>query len=308
VQADVARDDLRPIVRGADAVVHLAWLIQPSRDQGVLVRTNVGGSERIFSAVAEERVPALVYSSSVGAYSRGPRETRVDERWPTEGIASSYYSRQKSAVERRLDRLEREHPGLRVARMRPALVFKREAATGIRRLFVGPFLPGFLLERSLLPVVPFVHGLRFQCVHSHDVGDAFARAVRSSARGAFNVAAEPVLAAAAVGSVFDARVVPVPAGLARSAVAAAWRARLTSISPDWLDLGLDVPLLDTTRAQTELGWTPTVSARDALAELVAGLRDGADAPTPPLATGTSGPLRVNELATGVGARDTPDGG
>ena len=28
--ADVARDDLEPVVRGADAVVHLAWLIQPA--------------------------------------------------------------------------------------------------------------------------------------------------------------------------------------------------------------------------------------------------------------------------------------
>ena len=32
VVADVARDALEPIFRGADAVVHLAWQLQPSRD------------------------------------------------------------------------------------------------------------------------------------------------------------------------------------------------------------------------------------------------------------------------------------
>ena len=31
-QADVSRDDLDRLLAGADAVVHLAWLIQPSRD------------------------------------------------------------------------------------------------------------------------------------------------------------------------------------------------------------------------------------------------------------------------------------
>jgi UDP-glucose 4-epimerase len=32
VAADVSRDDLVGPLRGADALVHLAWLIQPSRD------------------------------------------------------------------------------------------------------------------------------------------------------------------------------------------------------------------------------------------------------------------------------------
>ena len=42
-QADVARDDVRPHLAGADAVIHLAWLIQPSRDGAELERVNVDG-------------------------------------------------------------------------------------------------------------------------------------------------------------------------------------------------------------------------------------------------------------------------
>ena len=52
VTADVARDELVPHFRGADCVVHLAWLIQPSRQPDKLWRTNVGGSDRVFRAVA----------------------------------------------------------------------------------------------------------------------------------------------------------------------------------------------------------------------------------------------------------------
>src|SRR3954471_4710802 len=99
-EADVASSDLVPLFRGADAVVHLAWLIQPSRDLQLLRRVNVGGSERAFGAVAEAGVRAVVDASSVGAYSAGPKERRIDESWPTAGLPSSFYSRHKAAVER----------------------------------------------------------------------------------------------------------------------------------------------------------------------------------------------------------------
>src|SRR5215208_4935489 len=59
-EADIVRDDLVPLFRGADAVVHLAWLIQPSRDEDMLRAANVDGSRRVFEAVAEAGVPALV--------------------------------------------------------------------------------------------------------------------------------------------------------------------------------------------------------------------------------------------------------
>src|SRR5687768_7131191 len=99
-QADVSRDDLGPVLSGADVVVHLAWLIQPGRDEAILRATNVDGSRRVFEATVAAGVPALVYASSVGAYSHGPKDRRVDESWPTEGIESSFYSRHKAEVER----------------------------------------------------------------------------------------------------------------------------------------------------------------------------------------------------------------
>ena len=111
VQADVAESDLEPIFRGADAVIHLAWLIQPGRDEAMTRRVNVEGSRRVFDAVVRAGVRSLVYASSVGAYSPGPKDRGVDESWPTRGISSSFYSRHKAEVERLLDAVEREHRG-----------------------------------------------------------------------------------------------------------------------------------------------------------------------------------------------------
>jgi UDP-glucose 4-epimerase len=301
--ADIVSSDLVSLFRGADGVAHLAWQIQPSRHQEQLEGVNVGGSARVFDAVAEAGVPVLVYASSVGAYSPGPKDRRVDESWPVDGVPSSFYSRHKSAVERILDRFEREHPQVRVARMRPGLIFKREAASGIRRLFAGPFLPSPLLHPKILRFVPDLPRLRFQAVHSLDVGEAFRGALVAGARGAFNVAAEPVLDPTTLSRILDAHAVRLPTGLARIALDTAYRMRLQPSPPGWLDLALAVPLLDVTRAREELGWRPRFGADQALLDLIAGLREGGGIETPPLSPQTGGPLRVRELLSGVGARE-----
>jgi UDP-glucose 4-epimerase len=302
VAADVTQSDLVPVIRGADAVVHLAWLIQPGRDESVTRRVNLDGSRRVFEAVVAGRVPSLVYASSVGAYSPGPKDRRVDESWPTDGIRTSFYSRHKAAVERDLDRLASEQPALRIVRLRPGLIFKRSAATEIRRLFIGPLLPRRLLRSRLAPVSPDVPGLRFQAVHSDDVGDAYRRAVLSDAGGPFNIAADPVIGSAELAHLLNARPVRVPAPALRGAAAASFALRLQPAEPGWIDMALGVPLMSTERARAELGWSARRSATDAIAELVAGMRDGADDATPPLAASTSGPARIRELLTGLGQR------
>ena len=303
-RADVVSDDLAPVFDGADAVVHLAWAIQPSRDEAQLHAINVDGSRRVFDAAARAGVPALVYASSVGAYSPGPKDRRVDEGWPTGGVETSFYSRHKAAVERILDGFERDNPDTRVVRLRPGLIFKRDAATEIRRYFAGAFVPGALVRPALIPIVPAVDRLRFQAVHSLDVGDAYALAVTRDVRGAFNIAAEPVLDPDELGRILGARPVRVPAKVLRIAADATWRLRLQPTPPGWVDMALAVPLLDTTRAREELGWRPRRSSADALLELLGGMRDAAGADTPPLSPATSGPLRVREVLTGVG-RENP---
>lgn len=300
--ADIVTDQLAPLFTGADVVVHLAWLIQPGRDERLTARVNVTGSERVFRAAAEAKVKRIIYASSVGAYSAGPKDRFVDESWPTEGIASSFYARHKAAVERLLDRLEREQPQLQIVRMRPGLIFKAQAATEIRRLFAGPLLPGRLLRPELIPVVPKTPRLRFQAVHSLDVGDAYRRAVVGDVRGPFNLAADPPIGAPELGSLLSARQVPVPASALRAGAALTYHLRLQPSEPGWLDMALAVPLMDTARVRAELGWQPRCSSLEALGELLRAMRTGEGDATAPLAPQTSGPLRIRELLTRVGGR------
>jgi UDP-glucose 4-epimerase len=301
--ADVSRDSLTPLLRGADALVHLAWLIQPSRDERTTKATNVDGSRRVFRAAADAGVPRVVYASSIGAYAPGPKDRRVTEDWPTTGVPSSFYSRHKAAVEAQITRFSREHPEVRVAWLRPGLIFQRDAASGIRRLFAGPLLPSPLLRRNLVPVFPDHPRLRVQAVHSDDVADAYRRAVLDDdARGPFNVAAEPVLDGQVFARALGAVRVPVPAQALRAGAWLTWQARLQPTPPGWVDMGLGVPLMDVTRAREQLGWSPRVSSTQAFLQLFDGMHDSAGVDTPPLHPQTGGFARIRELLTGVGGR------
>ena len=240
--ADVSRDDLDGPFAGADVVVHLAWLIQPSHRLDVLEATNVAGSKRVFEAAARSGARALVYASSVGAYSPGPkdsagrRELAHRRRWAR---ASTPATRRPPSACSTASRPSTRRSGS--CACAPALIFKREAASGIRRLFLGRLVPPQLLRPSLIPVVPRTDRLVFQAVHTDDVAEAYRLVMVGDARGAFNIAADPVLDPDELGRILGARPVPVPAQLLlRVAADLSWRAHLQPTPPGWVDLAVDV--------------------------------------------------------------------
>lgn len=275
---DVARPEavnrLTLAFAGADAVISLAWLLQPNHDERALAATNVGGLRHVLDAVVAADVPHVIVASSVGAYSQGPKNRRVDERWPTGSTPSSHYGRHKAAIERMMDAFGDAHPSVVLTRMRPALVMQRPAGADLKRLFVGP-LPTWWLTRIPLPFLPMPPRTVSQVVAADDLGDAFWRVVDRRAGGAFNIAGEPVIGPREVAAVLRTRWVPVRIAPVRGAMWLAWQLHLIAVDPGWLDISLTVPLMSTKRAREELGWAPTIDARDALRQAVEGLADSA---------------------------------
>lgn len=268
---------------GADVVVHLAWKLQPNRDEREMWQTNVRGTARVLQAVAAAGVTHLVYLSSIAAYSPGPRRRRVGEDWPTGGIHTSHYSRQKAVNERVLDRFETENSGIIVTRLRPGLVFQRGAGAQQARIFAGPFLPLGWLDKIGLPLVPLPRKAVTQAVHASDLVDALFRAIDRGAGGSFNIAAEPVLTPQRIASVLRGRWVPVRFAAARGIVWLTWKLRIHATDPGWIDLAGNLPMMSTERARRVLGWEPRVSSLDALAEILSGASERTGiAGSPPL--------------------------
>lgn len=274
-------DHLAVALTGADAVVHLAWLIQPNRQRDLLRRANVEGTRRVVEACRRAGVGHLVVASSVGTYAAAHDDGPRDESWPTTGIPTSHYAVDKAAQERVLD--EAEAAGLAVARVRPALVFDADAGAEITRLFLGALVPTALLRPGALPVLPLPAGLRLQVVHGADLADAYRRVLLERATGAFNVATDPVLYGEDLAGILDhGRVVNVPAAALRPMVSLAWQAGAVAADPGWLDMGMSVPVMDTSRVRDELGWRPRHDARETLRELLDAMAAGQGADSPPM--------------------------
>jgi nucleoside-diphosphate-sugar epimerase len=274
----------------ADVVIHLAWLIQPSHNEAVMRATNVDGTRHLLAALKQTgqvrgKAPALVAASSVGAYAPGPKVQPVNEAWPTEGVPTSVYSRHKVAVERMLDDYERSsaQPVGRVVRIRPGVVLSGRAASSQARYFLGPFLPMMLLRRSLIPVIPAPPELAAPIVHSADAAAAFvSAALRGSARGAFNIAADEPLSGLLLAAALRARPFPVPGRVLRTAADLSWRLHLQPTDPGWVDLALQLPIMSTERARQELGWVPAHTAADTVHEWLQGMRHRRGGPSPVL--------------------------
>lgn len=276
-----AEQKLEPPMRGVDAVIHLAWGFQPSHDTNYLGRLAVGGTRAVLNAADRAGVGQLVHMSSVGAYSPGPDQDRVDESWPVRGITSLAYSRHKVAVEELLDAyVQRKPEGMRIARMRPAFVLQRDAGSALLRYGVPGFVPAAAVR--FLPVLPLDRRLVVQGVHPDDLADAVVRVLERGSTGAFNLAAEPPLTRAEFAAALRAAPIHLPAAVLRTLASLTWRARLQPLDPGWIDLAFTVPLMDTGRARSELDWQPRVGSREALTEAVAGMAESAGTASPVL--------------------------
>lgn len=287
--AEDAVAELSGIFEGADAVIHLAWLIQPNDQRELLRRVNVEGTRRVTEAVARAGVPHLVAASSVGAYS--PDEARSaadtpplrDEDFPTAGVDSSHYSVDKVAQEHVLDAFAAAHPEITVTRLRSAFTFQGDAASEIQRYFVGRAIPVQALKMGRLPALTLPKGLILQGVHADDAGRAYAAAVVRKLPGTFNIAADDLITPQDLADIVDhGHYMLVPPAVVRAALVTAHKSGLVPADGGWLDMAMHLPLLDPSRAREELGWQARVSAVDAFRELFEGMVDGAGLPSPPL--------------------------
>lgn len=277
------RDELRRAFTGADAVIHLAWAIQPVRHEHLTQRVNVGGTNAVLDAVVQAEVPHLVYSSSLGVYAPGARGP-VTEKWLATGQQSSAYSRHKVIVERTLDRFEKQHPDIVVSRIRPTLVAQRDAAAHLASLYFGPLVPALafrLLRAGVLPILPLPAGLCLQLVHADDVGDAVVSIVQRRVGGIYNLAANE-LNLMQLARLVGARPLPIPKAVLRALVIALFRAHVLAVSPGWFDVATRTPIMETGAARTVLGWLPAHSSEHAARELLDAWAEAAPGTTPAL--------------------------
>ena len=274
-QGDILdRDAVDALVADADIVVHLAFIIMGSREESA--RVNLAGTRNVFEAtVAAQRPRRLVYTSSVAAYGyHSDNPVPITEEVPTRGSPEHYYSEQKAACEATLTEVT-SGTTLEVFVLRPCIVAGPKAPA-LAEAMPWNQLPGAVRKLTqALPVLkpPFPDpGTPLQLVHHDDVAAAIALAATTSAApGAYNLAGDGVLSMSDVGAALGARPVPVPRLVMSAASEVVARLPFVPSALEWLHVGRTSIVMDTTKAKSQLGWTPKYTAAETLSGLAESL-------------------------------------
>src|SRR6185295_9388814 len=113
--ADMRDPGLERHLEGADALVHLAFIVAAQASVDTMRAVNVEGSRRIFEAAAQHGVGRIVYSSSVAAYGIVPElPNPITETAPRYRSKVLTYAENKYDVEAFLDEFEALHPEIAV--------------------------------------------------------------------------------------------------------------------------------------------------------------------------------------------------
>lgn len=251
VTCDVRDPAIVEHLRGADALIHLAFVVTQHLPRAEFDAINIGGSRNVFTAAAKAGVGHVTYASSIAAYGVLPGHpvplTEDAARRQQPGFA---YANAKFEVEAFLDAFAAEHPEIRVARMRPTIL----VGEGMEHPL------GAMLRRGILPYIPGGSGAPLPIVWDEDVADAFVLAVKARASGAFNLSAEELLPIPELARESGLRLLTLPRPLARlSSRASAALHRLgvgQAHDPAWLEDHGAILLPTCARARDELGWRP----------------------------------------------------
>ena len=279
-QGDILdREAVESLVAGADAVVHLAFIVVKATADSYDI--NVQGSRNVFEATVAAGVPRLVYTSSVAAYGYhrdvdGP----LQEDMPPRGTEAHAYSHQKAAVEEALAEALDGGDVTAAYVFRPCVVAGPQAPALIAQLpylrleerLPEAVLRGLAKVPGAKPVLPD-HGIPFQLVHHDDVAEALVAAVLGRGDpGIYNLAADGSVTLSDLAAELGWHSVPVPKATVDVAAEVLGRLPVMEVEAGWLEAGRTSMVMDTTRAREQLGWTPAYDTRETLESLVAARR------------------------------------
>ena len=256
------RASVERLVEGADAVVHLAFVVLKA---GAETRhVNVEGSRNVFEATVAAGARRLVYSSSVAAYGFAEVDGLLTEDVPALGHARHPYSAHKAEVEAVLaDALEGGETEAWV--LRACIVAGPDAQALVGQARWPDRLPGPLgALAGAVGVLPDP-GVPFQLVHHDDVATALRAGVLGRGEpGAYNIAADGQVTMRDLADAIGYRTVPMPRLAVDAAAEAVARLPFLPEEAAWVEALRRPVLMDTSKARRLLSWRPRYDAKDTL--------------------------------------------
>lgn len=251
VNEDVRSPDLAEAFKGADVVVHLAFVVEEIKNKELTFDVNLNGSKNVIVAADAAGVKRLVISSSSSAYgSHKDYPAPVTEEEFPRGNFNKYYYNNKAEVEHYVQWWSEENPKskLAITLLRPPTA-------------VGPDIKNSMVEMFAAPVATFPTDTRpFQLLHQGDLASAFHAAIKGEASGPFNLGTDDALEPKELARIHGQKLIQGPLRLFEVAADIGFRLKLFPASSQWVTLG--DPVISNQRARKELGWQPQFTSAE----------------------------------------------
>jgi nucleoside-diphosphate-sugar epimerase len=255
-RVDIAGAELKPLLEGADVVVHLATVVDPILDEAHMARVNVEGTRRVLEAAAAVGASKVIRVSSAAVYGAWPNNpvplTEDATLRPNPGFAPAVHA---AEAERLLAEWSEEHPAVTVTTLRSAPVLGAGAERLPSRLLLGR--PPLRVRGASPPV---------QAVHVDDLVSALLLTVAEDLPGTYNAAADSWLNADDARALLPRSLLPaLPAELLERILRRLWSTGLGDIPPTVVPY-LVHPWVVANDSLKAAGWRPHHTNEEAIVE------------------------------------------
>jgi UDP-glucose 4-epimerase len=260
-----------------DALIHLAFLLNPIHDEARMYDIDVNGTEAVLRAASEAGVRHVLVTSSATAYGAFPdNPVPITEDWPVRGAPDFSYARHKTEADRLCQLWAGAHPDRVMTIVRPCIV-------------LGPNVDNYISRSwrnsSFFPIIDGVDQ-EFQLIHEDDVVSALIGLLDAKAGGAFNLAGDGTMTWRESAELVGTKTREMKMKTLKRIYGLAWKLRAPRVeAPAGNADFIRYPwIVSTEKLRSEIGWEPTKDTREVFLETMRAkglLKDvGGPAPVP----------------------------
>jgi len=254
---------VRRVMRGCDAALHMAFVLDEIRDKEKTYDININGSKNVFHACLDTATPWLIQLSSMAAFGAHPDNPfpMNEDEFPR-GDRRCYYCYSKAEIEHYLYRLSQQHPELDVTILRPCIIVGKRLDNTISWAFSRK------IAVSLRGSDPHT-----QYIHENDFAAAVCLVLEKRAKGIYHVTSDDTISYSEMIARAGMIAPTMPPDLLCSLADLAYRFRLSPFSSHWVNMFRHSMVGSNEKIKNELGWQPSYTSRE-LFDLVleAGMR------------------------------------
>jgi UDP-glucose 4-epimerase len=242
-----------------DALVHLAFVLNPIRDEARMYDIDVNGTAAVLRAAADAGTEQALVTSSATAYGAFPDNPKpIAEDWPVRGQPDFSYARHKADADRICQLWALENPDRVMTIVRPSIVFGPNVDNYISRSWKNA---------AFMPIIDGVDE-EFQLVHEDDVVSALIGLLDAKAGGAFNLGGDGTMTWGESAEMVGQKTRVMSMKTVRRIYGAAWALRAPRVEspPGNLNFIRYPWVVSNEKLKSEIGWKPSATTREAFVE------------------------------------------